>query len=146
MVNKGVRLGEMGLSDDEIRVYDEVVKRYGQSNEPVLQRQVARALISKAVTLEKLERGKEEVLAYDEVVKRYGECDDPQLREDVARALLYKGITMGQLNRTPEAIALLKDVEDRFGRDPVGELAALVKQARKARKLLETPGKGTHQK
>jgi hypothetical protein len=54
LVNKGVTLGAWNRSEDEIKVYDEVVRRFGEASEPAVLEQVARALINKSVALEAL--------------------------------------------------------------------------------------------
>jgi len=46
-----VTLGTLGRSDDEIKVYDEVIARYKDSTETNLMEQVAKALVNKGVTL-----------------------------------------------------------------------------------------------
>jgi hypothetical protein len=46
LFNKGVTLGELGRSEDEIAVTDEVVARYGTATEPAL-----REIVEKAKTL-----------------------------------------------------------------------------------------------
>jgi TolA-binding protein len=48
LVNKGVRLGELGRSEEAARVYDDVVARFGDAAEPELREQVATALRMKA--------------------------------------------------------------------------------------------------
>jgi hypothetical protein len=47
LVNKGVTLGELGRSEEEIGVYEEVVARFGAAAELPLREQVARALGNK---------------------------------------------------------------------------------------------------
>jgi len=51
LVNKGITLGRLNRSEEEIRVYDDVVRRFGDAPEPALREQVAKALRLKAVIL-----------------------------------------------------------------------------------------------
>ena len=88
-------LGELGRTDEEIVVYDDVVARYGDNSEPALREQTARALFNKAVTLGQLNRSDEEIEVYEDVVARYGDDPEPALREQVARALFNKGVRLG---------------------------------------------------
>ena len=46
LFNKGFRLGQLGKSEDEIKVYDDLVERFGADTEAALRDQVARALNS----------------------------------------------------------------------------------------------------
>jgi hypothetical protein len=48
LVNKAVRLGQLGRAEDEAGVYDEVVTRFGDAAERGLREQVATALRMKA--------------------------------------------------------------------------------------------------
>ena len=75
----GMILGELGRTDEEIAVYDDVVARYGDDPEPALREQTARALFNKGVTLGQLNRSDEEIVVYDDVVARYGDDPDPAL-------------------------------------------------------------------
>ncbi len=43
LFNKGVRLGQLGRGEEGIRVYEEVVNRFGEATEAALRAQVARA-------------------------------------------------------------------------------------------------------
>ena len=43
--------GQLGRSEEEIAIYDDVVKRYGEAAEPALREQVARALFGKGLGL-----------------------------------------------------------------------------------------------
>jgi len=47
MINKGVTLGILNRYEEEIAIYDEVVRRFGESPLLGLQEQVARALLYK---------------------------------------------------------------------------------------------------
>ena len=53
--NLGVVLGALQRFEEEVKVYDEVVERFGDATEPALREQVATALFNKAVRLGTLE-------------------------------------------------------------------------------------------
>ena len=42
-MNKGITLGQLNRSDEEIEVYDEVVRRFGDSNSSEIIEQVAKS-------------------------------------------------------------------------------------------------------
>src|SRR5205814_2321370 len=93
-VNKGVMRDALNRRQEAITVYDEVVKRYGESTEPALRELVAQALINKGITLSVLNRSEEAITVYDEVVKRYGESTEPALRNAVGTALNNIGLEL----------------------------------------------------
>jgi hypothetical protein len=98
-----------------MRVYDEVVTRFGTASAPGLQEQVAVALMNKGITLGQLERSDEAVRVYDEVVTRFGAASAPGLQEQVAKALVNKGYRLGQLERSDEEMRVYDEVVTRFG-------------------------------
>ena len=69
---KGITLGTLNCSEEEVAVYDEVVRRFGTATELVLREQVAKALVNKGITLGTLNRSEEALAVYDEVVRRFG--------------------------------------------------------------------------
>lgn len=127
---KGLTLGKMGKNAEEIAIYDEVVRRFGEATEMPLRERVAIALVNKGNTLGKMGKNAEAIAIYDEVVRRFGEATEAPLREQVAKALVNKGITLGQMGRNAEAIAIYDEVERRFGE---AKEAPLSKQVSKAR-------------
>ncbi|MDP2999906.1 MAG: SIR2 family protein, partial [Bryobacterales bacterium] len=112
---KGITLGQLNRSEEEIAVYDEVARRFGEATEPALREPVAGALVNKGVRLGELNRSEEAIAVYDEVARRFGEATEPALREPVAWALVNKGVRLGQLNRSEEEIAVYDEVARRFG-------------------------------
>ncbi|HEX5338808.1 MAG TPA: tetratricopeptide repeat protein, partial [Gallionella sp.] len=94
LVNKGFRLGQMNRNEDEIAVYDEVVKRYGEAPETALRELVAKALVNKGIRLGQMNRNEDAIAVYDEVVNRYGDAPEAVLREQVAMALNGKGFRL----------------------------------------------------
>ena len=109
-------------SPEEQSKYDEVVQRFGDSDVPELQEQVAKSLFNKGVTRGQLGETDAEIALYDEVVQRFGDSDVPELQEQVAKSLFNKGVTRGQLGETDAEIALYDEVVQRFGDSDVPEL------------------------
>ena len=50
LVNRGITQGQLSQSEAEMATYDEVLRRFGDSVEPVLREQVAMALVNKGIT------------------------------------------------------------------------------------------------
>ena len=55
LFNKGVMLGSLGRSEDEIAVYDEVIARFAEATELSLCEEVARAMVNKGFVLDSLD-------------------------------------------------------------------------------------------
>jgi tetratricopeptide (TPR) repeat protein len=114
-INRGVALGSLNRSEEEMAVYDAVVARLGDAAEPVLREGVARTLFNKGVTLGNLNRSEEAIAVYDAIVARFDDAPEAVLCEQVAKALVNKGAALGRLNRSEEAVAVYDDVVARFG-------------------------------
>ncbi|HEX9732192.1 MAG TPA: AAA family ATPase, partial [Thermoanaerobaculia bacterium] len=104
LFNRGVSLGALDRSAEALAVYDEVVSRYGQRQEPALAEQVATALFNKGFCLGALDRSAEELAVYDEVVSRYGQRQEPAIAEQVASALGGKGWREYELGRYDDSV------------------------------------------
>ena len=115
--------------EQEITVYDELIQRFGTSNVPALQEQVAKALVNKGVTLGQLDRLEDEITVYDELIQRFGTGDVPAVQEQVAAALVNKGITLGQLDRLEGEIAGYDELIQRFGTSNVPAVQEQVAKA-----------------
>ncbi|MET0104387.1 MAG: tetratricopeptide repeat protein [Sedimenticola sp.] len=115
LFNKALTLGKLNQPNNEIRVYDEVMRRFGDGEEDGVQEQVVRSLFNKGISLGKLGRKDEEIAAYDEVVNRYGENKNITICKYVGDALINKAITLFDLGQVEEATAVNDDVISRFG-------------------------------
>ncbi|HEX9732648.1 MAG TPA: AAA family ATPase, partial [Thermoanaerobaculia bacterium] len=129
LFNKGFRLGALDRSAEALAVYDEVVSRYGQRQEPALAERVAKALVNKGFRLGALDRSAEALAVYDEVVSRYGQRQEPALAEQVAKALVNKGFRLGALDRSAEELAVYDEVVSRYGQRQEPALAEPVATA-----------------
>ena len=67
-----------------------VVKRYGESDVPEIQVQIAKALFNKGVELWRQGTHEAAIKVYDELVERYGDSEVPDVQEPVAAALVNK--------------------------------------------------------
>ncbi|MDT7599526.1 MAG: hypothetical protein QOK26_1603, partial [Pseudonocardiales bacterium] len=79
-------LGQLARSAEEITAYDEVVTRFGDTDDLPLRECVAMAMVNKGDTLGQMGRFAEAITFYEEVVTRYGEDPAPVLREAVTEA------------------------------------------------------------
>jgi tetratricopeptide (TPR) repeat protein len=115
LFKKAVALGQVGRTQEAIRVYDEVVERFGQSADLILREQAVQALYNKGWTLVQMGRAGEAIRVYDEVLQRFGESAELTLQDQVAKALCNKGGTLKQMGNSEEAIRVFDDVVQRFG-------------------------------
>ena len=129
LFQKGVALGEIGRTEEALAAYDEILRRFGESDAPALREQVATALFNKGVWFDALDQMQEALVAYDEVLRRFGESDAPALREQVAMALLNKGGTLASLDRPEEELAAYDEVLRRFGESDAPALREQVAMA-----------------
>ena len=67
---------------------DEVVRRFGENENPAVLERVAAALANKGYVLGALSRPQDALHAYDEVVQRFGDSEIAALRKSVSAALL----------------------------------------------------------
>ena len=107
--------GQSSEWDEALAVCDEVLRRFGNSDEPKVVEQVAVALVIKATVLGKLDRREEALGTCDEVLRRFDDGKVLLLPGQVARALVIKAAVLGDLNRADEALAVCDEVFDRFG-------------------------------
>ena len=114
---------------DTVAAYDEVIRRFGESETPAVLEWVAKALVNKGAALDMLNRPQDALDACDEVVRRFGESDIPTLRESVASALLNKGIAFDALNQPQGALESYEGVIRRFGESEVPAVLEWVAKA-----------------
>lgn len=129
LFNKGLSLSRLDRREEAIAAYNEIVKRYGNSDIEPLCEQVAKGLFNKGFTFGELERFHEEIAAYDDLIKRFEDIEHETLREQVAMALLNKGVALGKLERRDEAIATNDDLIARYCDSDVDQLRVQVAKA-----------------
>ena len=113
--DKAVALKDQNRLEEALSVFDEVVRRFAESEMPMVSRLVAIALVRSGLTLNDFDRPEDELTAYDEVVRRFGDSKTPALLELVAMALVSKGCALDDLDRLEDALATYDEVVRRFG-------------------------------
>ena len=104
--------GEFGAA---IAAYEEVITRFGTSDESPLQVRVAWALTKKGDVQKQRGEFEAAIAAYEEVVARFGTSDESSLQVRVAWALTKKGDVQKQRGEFEAAIAAYEEVVARFG-------------------------------
>jgi tetratricopeptide (TPR) repeat protein len=114
LIHKGIVLGYLHRSNEEIAVYDDVIGRFGESSELILKKHVAWALMNKGITLKQQGRFKDNIPVYDEIIKRYENSAELDLQEQVARAFVDKGFSFGELKQYKKQIQVYDRVIKKF--------------------------------
>ena len=113
--DKAVALKNQNRLEEALTAYDEVVRRFAESEMPKVSRLVAMALFGKGLTLNELDWLEDALVAYDEVVRRFGDSEMPDLSESVALALFGKGCVLNDLDQPEDALVAYDEVVHRFG-------------------------------
>ena len=100
---------------DTVAAYEEVIRRFGESEIPAELGWVAKVFVNKGAALVALNRPQDALEACDEVIRRFGESDSAGLLESVANALVNRGATLGTLSRPRDVLEACDEVVRRFG-------------------------------
>jgi tetratricopeptide (TPR) repeat protein len=117
-------LERLDRATEALPVFDEVVQRFGDTQELWLRTQAAIALRSKGVTLAKLWRQQEAIAVFDEVVSRFGKAQELGIREQTAMALRSRALALATLGRHEESMRSFDEVVGQFGNAPEVALRA----------------------
>ena len=116
--------------EDALAACEEMMLRFGESEDPAVQEWVAKALVNKGAVLQRLNQPRAAVAAWDDLAARFGdEPAPPALVEPVARALVMKGELLAEGNQLQDALAVLDEVVRRFGGSPTPVLLDWVAMA-----------------
>lgn len=129
LMGKALALAERGRLQDAVAAWDEVVRRFGESDAPADLEQVSLALVNKGKALGRQGRAEEASAVWDDVVRRFGTDNREGHPLAVATALASKGGMLSNLDRHTEALAAWDEVARRFGKSPAPELQTLVANA-----------------
>ncbi|MDR1351201.1 MAG: hypothetical protein LBJ59_10605 [Zoogloeaceae bacterium] len=115
------------LSGEEaIAIHDEIDRRFGRDDNPVIQEVVARSLYAKGWELNAQGKQEKAIAAYDEVARRFGRHDAPAILEQVINAQSDAAEAALILGRNQNAIQRAKAVQARVGSSPVGAIMSFI--------------------
>ena len=115
LLERGVELIEQKRPEEALEVFEQVIRRYSESPEPVLLEFVAKALIGKGGVFWELGRIEEELAVCEEVVRLFEDSEEPALIASVAFAMFKKGVSLDVLGRPAEALETYDDIVQRYG-------------------------------
>jgi tetratricopeptide (TPR) repeat protein len=101
-------------TDQAVLIYDTLIARFSDANQPTLLEQVAEAMFSKGANLAKLGRENDAIAVYDNLIARFSQSNQPALLEQVAKAMFNKGVDLATLGRENDAIAAYETLIARF--------------------------------
>ena len=113
---RAVALNKLGRDAEANIIYDEIDEKFGRSDQPASQEQVAMALLNKGVTLRSMDRPNDAIAAYDDLLARFGDSDQPAFQEMVATALFNKACIFALRRDSATCIAYLTQWRDRKGK------------------------------
>ena len=105
------------------------MERFGATNEPELQAQVAMSLANKGVVLDQLGKTESAIATFNEIVERFGTSDPPKIQLMLSMALVGKGEMHGRLGQVQSELAAYDEVIHRFGTSAIPGLQAAVATA-----------------
>ena len=122
LVDRGRACKAVGRTDAAIESCDRVVKRFGASDDLLVQVQVAIALYDKGELFADAGDFDSAIAAYEDVVQRFQATNEPSLAGWVAIALAFKAMALARSGETEEAILAYQAVLDRFGSSDASEV------------------------
>ena len=108
-------LEDLNNPEASLASYDDLLHRYGESEQSMIREVCANALFNKGLLLgEKLNNSEAEIASYDELLNRYGGLEYSKIREHCAGALGNKIVVLGRLGKLSAAISCFEDLHTRY--------------------------------
>jgi tetratricopeptide (TPR) repeat protein len=123
-------LAQLQKYQESIEMCDEIVKEYGERNEPRLIRYVVGAMHNKAYSLDKQGLEEEAITVIDDVMSRYSTRTEAGICEALAQVLNFKGYILRRQKQWDAAIVVFDDVVSRYGTRNETRIADLVAVAK----------------
>ena len=127
---KGIDLGNLHRYEEALAADNDLITRFGNSQDQDIQEDVARTLNNKGAALGNLHRYKEAIAVSNDVITRFGNSQDQHIQEDVANALFNKGCDLYNLHRIGQARAEWEELVYRFKDNPDVDIQKTVANAR----------------
>ena len=109
---------KLGNVETALSLYNDILKKYAESDELEIQLAVVEALVDKASIVRDHKKDPESVVAiYNTLMARYGASDSPEIKMKVGGALLNRAFLLGSLDDFEGEIASYDAVIDHAGQD-----------------------------
>jgi hypothetical protein len=126
---KACALGRARRCEEVLQTADKITSCFKDSTEPVVQSQVAKAMVTKGYAHRQMKQPDKEIKVCDEVIRRFGKSTEPSILAEVARAMVNKGCAHRLMNRPDEEIKVCDEVIRRFGKSTEPSILAEVARA-----------------
>ena len=100
LANAGILYGQNQV-EDALATYDDLARRFGESNVPGISVLVASGFFAKGVILTQLDRQEDALAAYDDVVLRLDSIDTPNIFDQIMEIFVKNDAAIGKL-RLPQ--------------------------------------------
>lgn len=102
---------------EAIALYDEIIERFGNTEDVSLLLEIGRAMLNKGALYSRFDQPEAACALYDQIIARFGSNADesPFLRKRASEAMLQKGIVLyKKLGRIQEAISIYDELIKHF--------------------------------
>ena len=86
LFNKGALLAQAKEFTEALAIFDKLISRFKDAEEPNIREIVASALFNKGNTLGDLDRFEDAIAVYDDIIRRFGDTGDEAIRDHVGSA------------------------------------------------------------
>lgn len=114
LFNKALTLSKLEKFEEEINVYNELIKRFENSKENIILEQISKALYNKSVILRKLGKLKEALEVSEQLIKMFKNSKENNILVQVANILVNKGFIFGILGKLKESLEVYDELIERF--------------------------------
>jgi tetratricopeptide (TPR) repeat protein len=115
LVGEGLRLVDLGRTEEAIDRFDEVVARFGDASDADLRPGVALAMYDRAWAFECAGRHAEAIAVAEALDDRFGDDPSRRVARSVADGLVLKGNELTRIGLTSEALTVYDEVIARYG-------------------------------
>jgi tetratricopeptide (TPR) repeat protein len=123
---KGVTLGQLNRPEEAIVLYDELLEKFKDSDELIIQKLVVKALRNKGVRLNRLGRTKDALELFDEVIRRFKKFNELTIQVEVAAAFLNKAARLDDMGKLEGALIVYDEVVDLYKDNPEVDIQRFV--------------------
>ena len=110
LFKKGLTLYNLNRYEEALAVNNNLITRFGNSQNTKIQEAVAIALLNKGFNLYNLYRYKEALAVNNNLITRFGNSQNTKIQEAVANALVNKGQILTNLHRYEEAFVTYNEL------------------------------------
>ena len=109
LIEKGAFFAKLFRYGKALSAYEEIVNKFGNTKNHVLQKYVVEAFFEKAEIYSLNNRKEEASAIYEEIINRFGQQEDTFIQEEVAKAqILKRRLLVGNFSVTKKRSLFVK--------------------------------------